>query len=76
MVTKPNTDVPPTNTALKPMKPITPATVASGQSNGLTSRPNNQGNDTAKFTLPEKLTTAEVKDNSFKYGGGRSAGGK
>lgn len=28
------------------------------------------------FKLPEKVTQQEIKDNSFKYGGGRSSGNK
>jgi len=28
------------------------------------------------FKLPEKVTQSDIRDNSFKYGGGRSAGNR
>lgn len=30
----------------------------------------------SKFKLPEKVTPNQIKDQSFKYGGGRSAGNR
>ena len=30
----------------------------------------------AKFKMPDKVTQAQIKDQSFKYGGGRSAGNR
>jgi hypothetical protein len=30
----------------------------------------------SKFTLPDKVTQKEIRDNSFHYGGGRSAGNR
>jgi hypothetical protein len=30
----------------------------------------------ASFKLPEKVTPAQIRDQSFKYGGGRSAGNR
>jgi hypothetical protein len=72
MVTKPDVSIPP--------KQIEPATVVSG--NASLNLPD--GSDVAnrdrsgdnKFKLPEKVTTKEIRDGSFKYGGGRSAGNR
>ena len=58
----------------------TPATVVSG--NAGTSLPNDA--DVAnrdksrdnKFKLPETVSTQEIKDQSYRYGGGRSAGNR
>jgi hypothetical protein len=30
----------------------------------------------AKFTMPDKVTQSQIRDQSFKYGGGRSAGNR
>jgi hypothetical protein len=82
MVTKPNTPMPPSGQEpLKTLPKIEPAKIASGVSTQ-TALP--QGADPAnrdktgenKFTLPEKVTQAEIRDGSFKYGGGRSAGNR
>lgn len=61
-------------------KPIEPPTMVSG--NASTSLPD--GSDVAnkdrskdnKFKLPDKVTTQEIRDGSFRYGGGRSAGNR
>lgn len=79
MVTKSNLPVPPAPTGLKKMPDIRPATVVSGASNTKASAPDAANADKTgqnKFTLPDKVTQQEIKDGSFKYGGGRSAGNR
>lgn len=81
MVTKSNTPVPPTHTVPKKMPGIEPATVVGGANaktlsqagSDLTNKDRTGDN---KFTLPEKVTQQEIRDGSFKYGGGRSAGNR
>lgn len=64
--------VPPTAQEPKPLPPVDPAKIVSGGSGaGIKSV---EGSNRS-FTLPEKVTAQEVKSQSFRYGGGRSAGG-
>ena len=80
MVTKPNTPVPPTHTGLKKMPSIEPAKVVAGASAKTVPTPpdaaNRDRSKDNKFTLPDTVSQKEVYDNSFKYGGGRSAGNR
>lgn len=80
MVTKPNTSVPPAPTGLRPNPTkIEPPKMVSG--NGVVKH---SGEDVANkdrsgqntFKLPDKISAAEVRDQSFRYGGGRSAGNR
>jgi hypothetical protein len=84
MVEKPNSQpgIPPTSepSSMRLQQPGEPATVVSGMP-GI-GQPIKQGplyRDGAppsKFKLPESVTPAEIKDQSYRYGGGRSAGRK
>jgi hypothetical protein len=81
MVTTPTKQtIPPAPTGMKPAKPVDPAVPASGFAG--TNVPKGPGPMTVTerppvdFKLPEKVTPAEIKDQSFKYGGGRSAGNR
>ena len=82
MVTKPNTEMPESGQEpLKKMPKIEPAEIASGVSTQTalpqTADPANRDKTgDNKFTLPEKVTQKEIRDGSFKYGGGRSAGNR
>jgi hypothetical protein len=54
-------------------RPVTPPTPASGfGESGIRSRQS----PSSAFKLPEKVTQSDIRDNSFKYGGGRSAGNR
>lgn len=81
MVTKPNTPMPagPTGLQKAPTK-IEPPKPVSGFSGYRSPTPDDVANkDRSKdisFKLPEKVTQDEIKENSFKYGGGRSAGNR
>lgn len=85
MVDKPNMPVPPAPTGLKKAPKIEApelATSASQSPKYTADPPVNKAPDIANkdrgttFKLPEKITAAEVRDGSFKYGGGRSAGNR
>lgn len=79
MVTKPNMPVPPAPTGLKKLPDVEPATVVAGASNTKAAAPDAANRDRSgdnTFKLPEKVSQAEIRDNSFKYGGGRSAGNR
>ena len=82
MVTKPNTPMPASGQEpLKKMPKIEPAEIASGVSTQ-TALPanadpaNRDKTGENKFKLPEKVTQKEIRDGSFRYGGGRSAGNR
>jgi hypothetical protein len=54
-------------------RPVTPPKPVSGfDESGIRSR---QSTSSA-FKLPERVTPAQIKDQSFKFGGGRSAGNR
>jgi len=54
-------------------RPVAPATPVSGfGESGIRSRQNSS----LDFRLPTTVTTSEIRDNSFTYGGGRSAGNR
>ena len=82
MVTSPNRQtIPPTHepdNGLKRMPPIEPAKIAAGSagikvgSNEDTANRDKTGD--VKFKLPETVSPAEIKADSYRYGGGRSAG--
>lgn len=81
MVTKPDTPNPPAPTGLKPNPTkIEPPTMVSG--NASTSLPtdsdvaNRDRSGDNKFKLPNKVSTKDILDGSFRYGGGRSAGNR
>ena len=79
MVTKPNTPVPPTSTVPKPLPKIEPMETVSGVAAGSKTGSNEDvaNRDRTgenKFELPRQVTPQEVKDQSYRYGGGRSAG--
>jgi hypothetical protein len=82
MVTKPNTPMPESGQEpLTKMPKITPATVVAGVSTqtALPKSANPANADKTgenKFELPDKVTQKEIRDGSFKYGGGRSAGNR
>jgi hypothetical protein len=84
MVTKPNMPVPPAPTGLKAMPKIEPMQVATNASQSpkysadpATTRTDPANKDhNASFKLPEKVSQQSIKDQSFKYGGGRSAGNR
>jgi hypothetical protein len=88
MVTKPNLPVPPAPTGLKTLPKIEPAELATNasQSPKYEADPatsvarkdvaNSDKTGESKFKLPEKVTQKEIRDQSFKYGGGRSAGNR
>jgi hypothetical protein len=53
--------------------PVTPPTPVSGVgAASITSRETPR----PTFELPDKVSQADIRDNSFKYGGGRSAGNR
>jgi hypothetical protein len=86
MVTKPNLPTPKSVAQSGPTPPMkTPTKIAPPtQVGGVTTSGAGLDNDLAnrdrsgdnKFKLPEKVTQQEIKDGSFKYGGGRSAGNR
>jgi hypothetical protein len=54
-------------------RPVTPPTPVSGfGETGIRSRPT----PPPSFRLPPQVTPSEIRDASFKYGGGRSAGNR
>jgi hypothetical protein len=81
MVEKPSKQtIPPTSepSSMRLHQPSEPATIVSGMP-GI-EQPIKQGSplyrDSAGFKLPEQVTPAEIKEQSYRYGGGRSAGRK
>jgi hypothetical protein len=80
MVMKPDKPNPPAPTGLvKAPSKIAPPTQVGGVSNkgaNLDDTANRDRSGDNKFKLPEKVTQQEIKDGSFKYGGGRSAGNR
>lgn len=80
MVDKPDKPNPPTHEGMDLGKKVEPATMVSGAA-GIKS---GVGSDVANkdrskdnsFKLPEKVSASEIKDQSYRYGGGRSAGGR
>jgi hypothetical protein len=67
--------MPPTHQDPTPARarPVTPPKAVSGfGETGIRSRPT----PAPTFKLPEKVTQAQIKDQSFKYGGGRSSGNR
>jgi hypothetical protein len=86
MVTKPNMPVPPAPTGLKlgPKQeaPQLATTAAyslkySPEASKVKQDPvNADKTGDNKFKLPDKLTQAEIRDGSFRYGGGRSSGNR
>ena len=81
MVTTPTKQSsPPAPTGLRKAKPVEPAVPASGFAG--TNVPKGSGPKTVEdrpkepFKLPEKVSQEEIKDQSFRYGGGRSAGNR
>jgi hypothetical protein len=68
----PSKTIPPTSQSdPRPLPPVEPATIVSGESGaGIKSsdipRPN--------FRLPETVSAEQIRQESFRYGGGRSAG--
>jgi hypothetical protein len=79
MVNTPNKPVPPTAEGLKKLPDIKAPTAVAGVSNTRASAPDAANADKSgqnNFKLPEKVTQQEIKDGSFKYGGGRSAGNR
>lgn len=76
MVTKPNTRMPVSGEdPLQKLPKVAPPQAVSGFAFPGQSAANPTDEQPKSFKLPNKLTTAEVKDNSFNYGGGRTAGG-
>lgn len=86
MVTKPSAPVPPHAEGLKKMPKIDPPQLATrapyspaykadsaSPSKDLANKDRTGDNS---FKLPERVTQAEVRDGSFKYGGGRSSGNR
>jgi len=77
MVTKSGT-IPSGPTPMKTLPPTEHATVASGGDNSRTGSgadvANRDRTGESSFSLPEKVTASEVRDQSYRYGGGRSAG--
>ena len=85
MVTKPNMPVPPAPTGLKKMPKIEAAELATNAAQSpkyQADPPTNKAPDVANkdhgssFKMPDKVSQSEIRDNSFKYGGGRSAGNR
>jgi hypothetical protein len=81
MVTKPDNAVPPGPTGLEKaptkIEPMTPASGFAGTN--LPKGPGplyRDGEGPSSFKLPEKVTPAEIKEQSYRYGGGRSAGNR
>ena len=85
MVTKPNTPMPESGQEpLKKLPKIEPAELATNASASPKYSPDpaspkkdlaNKDHD-AKFKMPDKVSPSEIRDQSFKYGGGRSAGNR
>ena len=74
MVDKPNTPVPPNGSEpLKTMPKIEPANAVSGFAFPAGSA--EPRDPQPKFKLPENVSAAQVRDESFRYGGGKTAGG-
>jgi hypothetical protein len=78
MVTKPNTpmpDIKPAEIATKashsPKYSADPATSVARKDVA-----NSDKTGENKFTLPDKISAADIKGQSFRYGGGRSAGNR
>jgi hypothetical protein len=88
MVTKPDQPVPSSAEGLKKMPKIEPMELATSasyspkyQSDPATSAArqdvaNSDKTGENKFKLPEKVSQADIRDQSFRYGGGRSAGNR
>ncbi len=85
MVTKPNTPMPASGQEpLKKMPKIEAAELATNASASpkYTPDPASPKKDiankdhNAQFKMPEKVSPSEIRDQSFKYGGGRSAGNR
>lgn len=80
MVTKSNTSMPASGQEpLKKMPKIEPAELATNASSNPKYRAGKtpaKSADAAAFQLPEKVSQQSIKDGSFKYGGGRSAGNR
>jgi hypothetical protein len=63
--------IPPNSTVPRPLPPIEPAKIVSGASGaGIRSA---EG-PTRTFELPANVSAKQVQQDSFRYGGGRSAG--
>lgn len=86
MVTKPNLPVPPAPTGLEKGRkmdapqlatsaPQSPKYVADPATTGVDPANKDRSGDN-KFKLPDKVSQKDIYDNSFKYGGGRSAGNR
>jgi len=75
MVTKPDPPNKPTGIQpLKKMPDIEPAKPVSGFA-GVSAPPKTPEQDkTQAFKLPDSVSPSEIKENSYRYGGGRSAG--
>lgn len=83
MVTKPSKQtIPPTHQGLELSRKQDPAQIVSGFSypavKGKSERDYDEMRREANkgFELPETQTAAETKDQSYRYGGGRSAGNR
>lgn len=86
MVTKPNMPVPPAPTGLKsgPKQEAPQLATNAAYSPKYAADPSSAKKDPvnadktaeSKFKLPEKVTPAEIRDGSFRYGGSRSAGNR
>jgi hypothetical protein len=63
--------IPPNSTVPKPLPPIDPAKVVSGASTGAIK---SDDGPSRTFQLPESVSAREIRDQSFRYGGGRSGG--
>lgn len=56
--------------------PIEPPKIVSGQSGaGIKSRESNEG-EARNFVLPERMSFDEIREASYRFGGGRSAGNR
>ena len=77
MVTKPDLPTPPASTVPPKLPPIDPATLATSpgiKSGSGADVANRDRSGDSNFVLPDRVTQQEIKDGSYKYGGGRSAG--
>jgi hypothetical protein len=69
-----NRDVAPVKAGPK-LPDVTTPTMVSGFSKDISSRESNH-NTNRSFELPEKVSARQIQQDSFRYGGGRSAGNR
>jgi len=76
LVTKPNTPIPPSGEEpLKAAPKVAPMEAASGFAFPGAPKSKLTDAEPKTFKLPETVSTSDIKADSLRYGGGRTAGG-